>query len=168
MQWKIERILERHKVMAISTLRLDGWPQTTMVGYVSEGLTLWFLISRAGQKYQNLLRDNRVSIAVGDDFDRPEHVEGLSMAARVDEAKLEPYRSMYLRRLSTTKPDWFEPENIDFKHSALMRVHPVVVSVIDFSRRLGHADTIHIGGGDMVQMDPAHPSDWGPNPYVSA
>lgn len=164
MQWKIEHMLERHKVMAISTVRPDGWPQTTMVGYVSEGLTLWFLISRHGQKFANLARDNRVSIAIGDDFDGPEHIEGLSMAAHVDEASTEPYRSMFLRRLSTTRPRWFEPETIDFRHSALMCVHPTVVSVIDFRQGFGHADLVRVSPGNMVQLEPARPADWGPSP----
>jgi len=32
-------ILDTQRTMAISTLRPDGWPQTTIVGYVNEDLT---------------------------------------------------------------------------------------------------------------------------------
>ena len=34
-------LLEEHRIMTIATLRPDGWPQATTVGYVNEGLTLY-------------------------------------------------------------------------------------------------------------------------------
>ena len=34
---KILSLLDRHRIMRIATLRPDGWPQTTTVGYVNEG-----------------------------------------------------------------------------------------------------------------------------------
>ena len=37
---KILEVLDRHRVMTVATLRPDGWPQATTVGYASEGLTL--------------------------------------------------------------------------------------------------------------------------------
>ena len=48
------KILNRHGVMAISTVRPDGWPQTTMVGYANQGFDLFFLIFRASQKLANI------------------------------------------------------------------------------------------------------------------
>ena len=38
-------ILDAHRVMAVSTIRPDGWPQVTIVGYANDGLLLYFLIS---------------------------------------------------------------------------------------------------------------------------
>ena len=40
MKQKILALLESHRIMTIATLRPDGWPQATTVGYVSESLTL--------------------------------------------------------------------------------------------------------------------------------
>ena len=40
---KIMALLNEHRIMTIATLRPDGWPQATTVGYVNEGLTLYFL-----------------------------------------------------------------------------------------------------------------------------
>ena len=68
MQENAIEILDSHMTMAISTLRPDGWPQTTFVGYANEGLTLYFLIFRSSQKLANIRRDRRVSLAVGGDF----------------------------------------------------------------------------------------------------
>jgi hypothetical protein len=36
---KIVTLLDQHRIMTIATLRPDGWPQATTVGYVNEGLT---------------------------------------------------------------------------------------------------------------------------------
>ena len=37
---KILSLLDQHRTMTIATLRPDGWPQATTVGYAHEGLTL--------------------------------------------------------------------------------------------------------------------------------
>ncbi len=44
-------ILNKHRIMAISTVRPDGWPQTTVVGYANQGFDIIFLIFRASQKF---------------------------------------------------------------------------------------------------------------------
>src|SRR5687767_15935738 len=40
---KILKLLDEHRNMTIATLRPDGWPQATTVGYANDGLTLYFL-----------------------------------------------------------------------------------------------------------------------------
>jgi len=35
---KILRLLDAHRILTLATLRPDGWPQATTVGYTSEGL----------------------------------------------------------------------------------------------------------------------------------
>jgi nitroimidazol reductase NimA-like FMN-containing flavoprotein (pyridoxamine 5'-phosphate oxidase superfamily) len=53
--------------MTVATLRPDGWPQATTVGYVNEGLTLYFLCGLDSQKAKNLARDDRVSLTIDHD-----------------------------------------------------------------------------------------------------
>lgn len=79
---RILQLLDTHRVMTIATLRPDGWPQATTVGYANEGLTLWFLCGLDSQKARNLAHDDRVSITI--DHDTPDimAITGLSMAAR--------------------------------------------------------------------------------------
>ena len=81
MQTKAISILDRHGVMALATVRPDGWPQATMVSYVNDEFTLYFLISRTSQKFRNIDADDRVSIAIGTEASEPKSIEGLSMAA---------------------------------------------------------------------------------------
>jgi nitroimidazol reductase NimA-like FMN-containing flavoprotein (pyridoxamine 5'-phosphate oxidase superfamily) len=42
---KILELLDRHRLMTVATNRPDGWPQATTVGYVNDGLTIYFLCS---------------------------------------------------------------------------------------------------------------------------
>jgi nitroimidazol reductase NimA-like FMN-containing flavoprotein (pyridoxamine 5'-phosphate oxidase superfamily) len=62
MHRRIVDLLDSHRIMTIATLRPDGWPQATVVGYVNEGLTLYFLCGLDSQKAANIARDERVSI----------------------------------------------------------------------------------------------------------
>ena len=78
---KILSLLDEHRIMTIATLRPDGWPQATTVGYANEGLTLYFLCGPDSQKAANLAQDDRVSLTI--DHDAPDimAITGLSMAA---------------------------------------------------------------------------------------
>src|ERR1700757_361891 len=88
---KIVSLLDEHRAMRIATVRPDGWPQTTTVGYANEGLTLYFLCAKQSQKASNLALDDRVSLAIDDDVAQVMQIKGLSMAAHasrvVDEAE---------------------------------------------------------------------------------
>jgi nitroimidazol reductase NimA-like FMN-containing flavoprotein (pyridoxamine 5'-phosphate oxidase superfamily) len=67
---KILTLLDQHRIMTIATLRPDGWPQATTVGYVNEGLTLYFLCGLDSQKAKNLAHDDRISLTI--DHDTPD------------------------------------------------------------------------------------------------
>src|SRR5215213_434143 len=77
---KILTLLDQHRIMTIATLRPDGWPQATTVGYVNEGLTLYFLCGLDSQKAANLARDDRVSLTIDHDTADIMAISGLSMA----------------------------------------------------------------------------------------
>jgi len=64
---KILTLLDQHRIMTVATLRPDGWPQATTVGYVNEGLTLYFLCGLDSQKAKNLARDDRISLTIDHD-----------------------------------------------------------------------------------------------------
>jgi general stress protein 26 len=77
-------LLEQHRIMTVATIRPDGWPQATTVGYVHEGLTLWFLCGLDSQKAANLARDDRLSLTIDHDTSDIMAITGLSMAARAE------------------------------------------------------------------------------------
>jgi hypothetical protein len=166
MQTEAIAILERHGVMALATLRPDGWPQATMVGYVNDDLILYFLISRSSQKFRNLSLDDRVSIAIGAEASDPKAITGLSMSAHVSEVRDEPYRTQFCDRLSARHSGYFDPQRLSFAGSALMRARPDIVTTVDFSKGLGHEDVITVGADQITEMEPARSDNWGPNPQA--
>src|SRR6185312_12897022 len=76
-------LLDRHRIMTIATNRPDGWPQATVVGYANDGLIIYCFIGRDGQKYANILRDPRISIAIANDYPQPLQIKGLSLSGEV-------------------------------------------------------------------------------------
>jgi nitroimidazol reductase NimA-like FMN-containing flavoprotein (pyridoxamine 5'-phosphate oxidase superfamily) len=141
---QILALLDQHRIMTIATLRPDGWPQATTVGYVNEGLTLYFLCGLDSQKAANLARDDRVSLAI--DHDTPDlmAITGLSMAARAqavvdrDEANriLGLFPLKYPENIAVPIP---MPTPEDVK---IFRVTPTVISVLDYSKGFGHTELV--------------------------
>src|SRR5439155_20098052 len=84
---KILTLLDQHRIMTIATLRPDGWPQATTVGYAKEGLTLYFLCGPDSQKAANLAQDDRVSLTIDHDTPQVMEITGLSMAAHANRGR---------------------------------------------------------------------------------
>jgi len=146
MQEEIERkivaLLDQHRIMTIATLRPDGWPQATTVGYANEDLTLYFLCGLESQKAKNLARDDRVSLTIDHDTPQVMDITGLSMAARV-EAVTDPVEGQSILGLLMKK--YPEQKNVPFDlpkpaDVRLFRVKPTVISVLDYSKGFGHTD----------------------------
>jgi general stress protein 26 len=164
MQEKILSILARHGVMTLATNRPDGWPQATSVSYVNRGLHLYFLISRTSQKFENLSADDRVSICIASASLTPTHFEGLSMSARVIEMRDEPNRADMLAEMRTRHPAYFDKAPTELSGAALFHALPQVISIIDFSKGLGHSDLVTVGVGDTLELTAAQADNWGPDP----
>jgi Pyridoxamine 5'-phosphate oxidase len=129
MKQKILALLEAHRIMTIATLRPDGWPQATTVGYVNEGLTLWFLCGLESQKAKNLSRDNRVSMA--------------ARAHRVsDRAEAEKVLGMLPLKYPDAPPQTVQMKMPAPEDVALFRVVPEVVSVLDYTKGFAHTDLV--------------------------
>jgi nitroimidazol reductase NimA-like FMN-containing flavoprotein (pyridoxamine 5'-phosphate oxidase superfamily) len=64
---KILKLLDEHRIMTVATLRPDGWPHATTVGYLNEGLALYFAGGPESQKARNLAHDDRISLTVDHD-----------------------------------------------------------------------------------------------------
>jgi nitroimidazol reductase NimA-like FMN-containing flavoprotein (pyridoxamine 5'-phosphate oxidase superfamily) len=146
MKQKILALLDEHRIMTIATLRPDGWPQATTVGYVNEGLTLWFLCGLESQKAKNLAHDDRVSITV--DHDTPDimSITGLSMAARAYRVSDRAEAEKVIRLLPLKYPD-APPGMAQLKMPtpddvAIFRVDPEIVSVLDYTKGFAHTDLV--------------------------
>lgn len=141
---KILMLLDEHRIMTIATLRPDGWPQATTVGYVSEGLTLYFLCGLDSQKARNLARDDRVSLTI--DHDTPDimAIAGLSMAAHAVGVADREEAERVLKLLPAKYP---EESSVPIKMPGpedvrIFRVKPTVISVLDYTQGFGHTDLV--------------------------
>lgn len=141
---KILTLLDEHRIMTIATLRPDGWPQATTVGYAHEGLALYFLCGPDSQKATNLAQDDRVSLTIDHDTSNIMEITGLSMAAHatavVDRAEVQKVLHLLMQRypeqgeLPVKMP---KPDDI-----RIYRVIPTIISVLDYSRGFGHTDLV--------------------------
>ncbi len=141
---KILGLLDQHRLMTVATNRPDGWPQATTVGYVNDGLTIYFLCGPQSQKAANLARDNRVALTIDHDVNEPMAITGLSMAAQAQPVTDPTEVAKAMNLLQTRYPEYAafpmpKPEEI-----AIYRVLPTVISVLDYSKGFGHADLVTV------------------------
>jgi nitroimidazol reductase NimA-like FMN-containing flavoprotein (pyridoxamine 5'-phosphate oxidase superfamily) len=138
---KILAILDENRIASVATVRPDGWPQVTMVGYVHDDLALYFSVARSSQKFANISHDSRVSLAVG--HDAPNHIQGLSMAGRA----VEVTDFDEIRRLNALLASRY-PEQAVFAPreaaSVLLRLTPKIVSLIDQDKGPGHPELVQV------------------------
>ena len=142
---KILDILRETRDMSLATLRPDGWPQATTVGFGSDGLTLYFLCSPQSQKAANLAHDDRVSLTIDRPAEQVIDIRGLSMAARAsrvtDPAEANRALGLVLGKYApqTGLPS---PSELRADEMSIFRLTPTVISVLDYSLGFGHADLV--------------------------
>jgi len=143
------RLLNDHRIMTIATNRPDGWPQATVVGYANDGLTIYCFVSRLSQKYANIMRDKRVSIAIGRDFSDPNQIKGLSLAAKAvlleDKSEFDRACDVFLKRY----PEYASWGRPDPNIAPMLRITPELISVLDYSKGFGHSDLVSVSPGDL-------------------
>ena len=106
----ILQLLDRHRLMALATNRPDGWPQVTLVGYINDGFLLYCFVAHNSQKHANILRDPRVSVAIGSDAPHPLDIEGLSLAGKAsvvtDQSEFNDISRLRLKRYLSGPEVW--------------------------------------------------------------
>ena len=141
---QILKLLGKHRIMTIATMRPDGWPQATTVGYANDGMTLYFLCGQDSQKAENLAHDDRVSLTINEDSDQVMDIKGLSMAAHSTRISDPADGQKAMGLLFARYP---EQDNIPFEAPspadvALFRITPKVISVLDYSKGFAHTDLV--------------------------
>lgn len=159
---RILNLLEQHRVLALATMRPDGWPQATLVGYVNDGFMLYCFVSRNSQKLANIRVNPRVSATLGSDAPRPNEIRGLSLAGQCFEAtdagEVDFASELRLRRY----PEYQQvPAPVlqgelhrlssapDMKSVALLRIEPQIISILDYAKQFGHSELIAFSERDL-------------------
>jgi len=141
-------LLDENRIMCLATLRPDGWPQATMVGYAHDDMALYFAVGRTSQKLSNIQHDPRVSIAIG--HDTPKRIRGLSMAARVTEVTdfEEVGRLNAILHARYPEQAVFAPREAS---SALLKATPKLVSIVDLTKGPGKPQLVTLESETLVR-----------------
>jgi len=154
------RILDTHRIMAISTVRPDGWPQTTIVGYANVGLAVYFLIFRSSQKFANIQHDNRISLAVGEEPRDVRELNAVYAGAHASEVSDAGEREDIWRLLRQRHPNLARFELPDPSEAAMMRAGCKYVSLLDYRIGPGYSRSLTIETeGEAIAADGK--DDWG-------
>jgi len=157
---QIVELLDQHRIMTIATNRADGWPQATVVGYANDGLIIYCLVARDSQKFANISRDARVSIAIADDYPQPLQIKGLSIAARAveaaDQGEIDHVANILLRRY----PEYKVMPRPNPAAVPMLRITPEIVSVLDYSKGFGHTDLLRVTGNDLAEYIESRRHHW--------
>lgn len=162
LRMKVLEILDANRIMSLATIRPDGWPQVTIVGYVHDGLTLYFASARSSQKLSNMARDSRISIAIGRHGPGESDIRGLSMAATATEVidVREVARLNVLIAQRYPEQAVFAPRGASV---AVMKAVPELISVIDPAGGLDQPALLRVAleasvslvvPGDEPRLDP--------------
>lgn len=138
------RILDGHRIMAISTVRPDGWPQTTVVGYANVGLLLYFLVFRSSQKFANIAKDNRVSVAVAPEPRTVNELQAVYAGAIAFEVVDPAERELAWKLLAERHPNLRDLELPSSSATAMMQAQCKYVSVLDYAKSWGEAETFSV------------------------
>ena len=136
--------LKTHRNMSLATVRPDGYPQATTVGYANDGLTLYFACDRNGQKVRNLQRSPKVSLTINKDTANWKKITGLSMGAtaKVLERPADTKRALAL--LARKFKDMKNLSEEDLAETAFVRVQPKVISMLDYRRGFGWTKLVRV------------------------
>jgi len=157
---QIVDLLDSHRIMTIATNRIDGWPQATVVGYANDGLIIYCFIGRDSQKFSNISRDPRVSIAIANDYPQPLQIKGLSLAGHVDviedPGEVEHAGDILLRRY----PEYKIMPRPDPVAVPMLRITPEIVSILDYAKGFGHTDLVRVTASDLAEHIEARRHHW--------
>lgn len=153
-------ILNANRIMAISTVRPDGWPQTTVVGYANRGFDVYFLIFRASQKYANIQQDNRISIAVAPETEKLEQLQAVYAGATAQEITESEERDEAWRLLMERHSNLAGFKMPEADQAVFMRARCKHVSVLDYSQGLGHREQLTVDEKGAVSKANIRKDNW--------
>ena len=141
---KILEVLRSQHLMALATIRPDGYPQATVVNYVHDDLILYFASDAASQKAGNIKLNNKVSVAIASETRNFYKLSGLSLsgvATRLleKEAAREHALSLF-RKIPQSKR--FVPQ--DPLQLAVFSITPVAISLVDYASGFGKSYLVEL------------------------
>ena len=138
-------IIGNARDLTLATVRQDGYPQATTVGFANDGLTLYVGIGKDSQKADNIRRNNKVSVAITTDHQDWNHIKGLSMGGIAeimnDPDEIKHATDCMLRRFPQLA-EWTETGQGN--DVLFLKIVPQVISVLDYEKGFGHTELVTV------------------------
>lgn len=136
-------LMKRRDYMVIATLRPDGFPQATKVGYANDRFDLYFSCDRNSQKAKNIRQCDKVSATIDRDTRDWNKIKGLSLGGHAEVLKGRQGREHAYRLLLEKFPEMnaFPPGDPSI---AFVRVRPIVFSLLDYQQAFGHTELVKL------------------------
>ena len=139
----IAGLLAHERLMSLGVNRPDGWPQVTTVGYINDGLNLYFVTGRESQKLANIQADPRVSVSIHSGMEVGGAV-GVSMAARAAEVD-DPAEVERLNRMMFERWPAVSVYNPATSSIAIVHLKPELICAISVSAGRSKTECFSIG-----------------------
>lgn len=132
-------LMKRHSYMVIATVRPDGFPQATKVGYANDGFDLYFSCDKNSQKARNIRKCDKVSATIDRDTRDWDKIKGLSLGGHAEILKGKREREHAYAVLLNKFPE-MDAFPANDPAIAFVRLRPIVFSVLDYSQGFGHTE----------------------------
>lgn len=136
-------IIDHGKDLTLATVREDGYPQATTVSYAHDGLAIYVGVGRDSQKAHNIRHCNKVSLTINNDYDDWSHIKAVSIGGTAeileDPDEMRHAADCILRRFPQAAK-WAGAERR--QEIMLLKIHPQVISVLDYEKGFGHTDLV--------------------------
>jgi nitroimidazol reductase NimA-like FMN-containing flavoprotein (pyridoxamine 5'-phosphate oxidase superfamily) len=144
MQEPALQILNDSRIMSIATVRPDGWPQSTIVGYANEGWRIYFLVYRTSQKFENISHESRVSISTAHEPRALADIKAVYAGCCAREVTDLKEKSRAWMLLAERHPNLTDLAPRQDDEVATMVAECRYVSVLDYSQGLGHTESLEV------------------------
>ena len=141
MRKKILDFLKRNHLMVISTINLEGEPQSAVVGFTElHSLEIIFGTHNTTRKYGNLQKNKHVSLVIGWDFEEKITVQYEGIAKEIIGDEMKKYQKLHIEKrpkrekhVNDSKERVFKIEPKWIRYSDLSK-DPLEIFEIDFSK----------------------------------
>jgi len=154
---KVMEILRANRLAALATVGPDGWPHCTMVGFAHDGARIYFAIAPSSQKFADIQRDDRVSLAIGRDVIDPSSIHALAIRARARIVEDSRERKDAIELLFEKRPALQRLE----EPARVMCAVPEEIRLLDYSKGYGHSVLIQLDPEGRVLQAEEQVHDWG-------
>jgi general stress protein 26 len=137
-------IMDRAADLTIATVRHDGFPQATVVGFVHDNLTLYVASFSASQKVANIVACDKVSATITPPYGSWGTIEGLSIGGHASVVEDVDERTKAGQLMMNRYPQIVDYMPHRPGEAVFIRIDPVVITVLDYARGFGHSEHVMV------------------------